>query len=84
MGDQNSRPAWVKDLSLFGVIVTDVLGYSGAGLALGYFAWKKLGFPGWTAGITAMIGLGLAFWKIYRLSQLGNKNGSNSNTDDGK
>jgi F0F1-type ATP synthase assembly protein I len=64
-----AKEPWVKAVGLFGVIVTDIIGYTGAGFAIGYFAWKKAGFPEWFPLIPTMLGFGLAMYKLYRLSQ---------------
>jgi hypothetical protein len=60
---------WVKAIGLFGVIVTDVVGFTGAGFAVGYFCWKKWGFPEWFPVIPAMLGFSAAMVRLYRLSQ---------------
>ncbi|MBC7693013.1 MAG: hypothetical protein H7222_14720 [Methylotenera sp.] len=59
----------MKTLGLFGVIVADFVGYSGAGVAVGYFLWKKLDFPWWILLVTSIGGLYLASYQLYRLSE---------------
>ncbi len=83
MGGSDRRPDWVRQLGMFGVIVTDVVGYTSAGIAVGYLAWNKLGAPWWMIVITSMAGLGLAMYQVYRLTRRemngrnrdGNRNG---------
>jgi hypothetical protein len=55
----------LKDLGLFGMIVADLLGYTGAGIALGWWLWKKVGFPWWVLLLTTGAGLVLAMRKLY-------------------
>jgi hypothetical protein len=63
------KDAWVKGLGLFSVIVGDLLGFTGAGVGIGYWAWKKWGAPWWVLLLTTTAGLGLAMWQMYRVSQ---------------
>lgn len=70
---QSQRPEdhseiW-KNLGLFSVIITELLGYTGAGIALGYWAWAKLGAPAWALPLAGLAGLILAFYQIFRLSR---------------
>lgn len=69
MADQDSRPTWVKNLGLFSVIVADLLGYTGAGIGLGYLAMSKLGWPWWVLLITTSAGLTLAMYRLYQMSK---------------
>lgn len=61
--------AWIRGLGLLSVIVADLLGFTGAGVGLGYLAWKKVDFPWWTLLITSFAGLALAMYRLYSLSQ---------------
>jgi hypothetical protein len=63
------KDAWVKGLGLFSVIVGDLLGFTGAGVGIGYWAWKKWGAPWWVLLLTTTAGLALAMWQMYRVSQ---------------
>lgn len=56
-----------RDFALFGVIVTDLVGFSSAGVVLGYLAWKHWGTPSWTLAVTGMLGLGAAVYRILLL-----------------
>lgn len=60
---------WVRTLGIFSVIVTDLVGYTGAGVALGYFAWKKWGAPWWVVLGASLAGLALAMYRVYQVSQ---------------
>jgi len=69
MNEKNSQNrAWVRLLGLFSVILVDLIGYPGAGFAMGYLLWKKVGFPWWFMVITGMTGLSLAMYRLYRMS----------------
>jgi F0F1-type ATP synthase assembly protein I len=60
---------WMKGLGLFSIIVADVVGYSGAGVAVGYLAMTKLGAPWWVLVLTTLAGLSLGMYRLYQLSQ---------------
>lgn len=64
----DSRPEWVRNLGLFSVIVVDLIGYTGAGIALGYLVWKKWNAPWWVLLLTSLAGLGLAMYRVYQLT----------------
>ena len=59
----------LKKLGLFAIIVADLFGYTSAGVGLGWLAWQKAGLH-WSfllfGGIT---GMGLAFYKIYKIGR---------------
>lgn len=70
MKNERPKPAWVTNLGLFGVIVADVVAYTGAGVFVGWVALEKLGWPWWVMLVTSITGLTLAMVKVYRISQL--------------
>lgn len=57
---------WVESLRLFSAVLADLLGYVGAGVGLGYLAWKKLGAPIWVSVVLALVGLTAAMIQLYR------------------
>lgn len=59
----------LKKLGLFAVIIGDLVGCTGAGVALGYFAWTKLQAPWWVLLLSTSAGLILAFYQLYKISQ---------------
>jgi F0F1-type ATP synthase assembly protein I len=69
MEEKNPKRTWVRTLGLFGVIVSDLLGFTGAGVALGYLAWSKFGFPWWILLVTSLLGLAMAMYRLYKMSQ---------------
>ena len=66
--ESETRAPWVKDLGLLGVIVGDMIGYSGAGVGLGWLAYRKWGAPWWVLLLTSLAGLVLAFYRIYQMT----------------
>jgi hypothetical protein len=66
---KNAEQNGLKKFGLFAVIVGDLMGYTGAGIGLGYLAWNKLGAPWWVLLITTLAGLSLAFYRVYQISQ---------------
>ena len=63
---QPEESPW-KTLGRFGVIISDLVGFTGAGIGIGYLASKKWGAPPWVIMITALGGLVVAFYRIYLL-----------------
>jgi hypothetical protein len=65
------QKSWVKSLSLFSFIIADLLVCSGLGVGAGYWAWKHWGAPFWVIILTSMVGLGVAFYRLYLASIAG-------------
>ena len=66
--DDKSPNPILRDFALFGLIVSDLLGYTGAGIVIGWWLWKKLGFPFWVILLTSGVGLTGAMMRIYQRS----------------
>jgi hypothetical protein len=58
-----------KKLGLFTVIVSELVGFSGAGIGIGYLAWTKLEAPVWVMILSSSAGLGIAFYRVYQISK---------------
>ena len=69
MTQKDSDRAWVRQLGLFGVIVSEVVASVGVGAVLGYLIRKYLHIGTWVIGITVMAGFGLAMIRIYKMTQ---------------
>lgn len=69
MSKADDTKAWVKGLGLLTVIVGDLIGFTGLGVGIGYWAWKKWSAPWWVLLLTTLSGLTLAMWRMYRMSQ---------------
>lgn len=67
--EKNDRDRILRNLGLFSVIISDLIGYTGAGIAIGYFAWSRWGFPWWVLLVTSLAGLTMAFYRLYKFSQ---------------
>ena len=59
----------LKKLGLFAVVVGDLVGLTGAGIAVGYLAWTKLNAPWWVLLLCVTTGLSLAIFQLYKISQ---------------
>ncbi len=59
----------LKKLGLFSVILGELIGFTGAGIGFGYFAWTKWGAPWWVLLISSLAGLAIAFYRIFQISQ---------------
>lgn len=65
----NDRKNWARSLGLLSVITADLLGCTGAGVGIGYWLWKKRGMPWWVLLLFTMLGLVVAFYRLYLISQ---------------
>jgi hypothetical protein len=65
--EKDDASSWMRSLGYFSIIVGDIAGYTGAGVGIGYLAWKKWGAPWWVLLLTSVTGLTLAFYRLYRL-----------------
>jgi F0F1-type ATP synthase assembly protein I len=76
MSDSQDQKNWIRSLALFSFIIGDLLVCTGVGVGLGYWAWKHWNAPIWVIMITSMLGLGVAFYRLYLASQAGDQNGN--------
>ena len=60
---------WVRNLGMFSVIISDLVGYTGIGVGIGYLAWKKWNAPWWVLLLSSLTGLALAMVRVYQVSQ---------------
>jgi F0F1-type ATP synthase assembly protein I len=65
---ESDRASMMRQIGLLGVITAEIVGFTGAGFGLGYLTVSFLGAPKWVIAITTMIGLGGAFWRLYKMS----------------
>ena len=68
----------MRGLGLLTAVVADLAGGTGVGLALGWLAWKKLGWPVWILLITTFAGFGVGMYQVYRLSQKADRDGGDA------
>ena len=59
----------LKKLGLLAVILTDIFGYSLAGIGLGYLAWTKLKLPIWVMILSSVAGLVVGFFRLYEITK---------------
>ncbi len=59
----------LRKLGLLAVILGDILGYSLAGIGLGYLAWTKLKFPAWVMILSSVMGLFFGFYRLYEITK---------------
>lgn len=74
--EKKDRAAWIRNLGLFTVIVSDLIGYTGAGIAIGYIAWDRFHAPWWVLLLTSTAGLVLAMYRMYQFVQKTDSTGS--------
>ncbi len=71
-GLENPTPpdrAWVRQLGLFGAIVSELLAVTLAGAGLGYLARKALGLGSWIYLMTIPAFFVLGMFRIYRMTR---------------
>lgn len=71
MADDSSRNEILRDFGLFAIVAGEILGFTGAGIGLGYLGWTRLGLPWWVLIVTSLAGLALAMWQIARAAARG-------------
>ncbi len=69
LNDAKLRAKWIKSLGYFSIIIGDLVGFCGLGVALGYWLWKKWNAPIWTLPLTSSLGLGIAMYRLYKMMQ---------------
>lgn len=69
MKKNDPQRIWIRSLGLLSVMVVDLVGYTGGGVAIGYLAWTRLHAPWWVLLLTSLSGLWLAMYQLYRLSK---------------
>jgi F0F1-type ATP synthase assembly protein I len=67
--DQSDQARWMRSLGYFSIIVGDLVGFSAAGIGLGYWLVKKWNAPWWVLLLTSMTGLCLSMFRLYRMTQ---------------
>ena len=68
-GNQSESGSQLKKLGLACVIIADWIGFTLAGVGIGYWAWTRWNAPIWVLFLTSLTGLGLAFYRLYKLIQ---------------
>jgi hypothetical protein len=68
-GDKDLRAKWLRSLGYFSIIVGDLVGFSGAGVGLGYWLWKEHQMPWWIVLICSIAGLSISMYRLFRLTQ---------------
>lgn len=66
---ESDRAKQLQGIGLLAVIISDLIGYTGAGVGLGYLAFSKWGAPWWVLLVSSVAGLLLAFFALYKVSQ---------------
>lgn len=65
----SEKAKWAQSLGLFSLIVSELVGFTLGGLALGYGAHSYFGWPVWLAAITGLVGFSLGLYQVVRLSK---------------
>jgi len=66
---ENGDNRWAKSLGLLTVVTGELIGCTGIGAGLGYLLWKKVGLTVWSEIVLTLLGLTLAFYRIYEISK---------------
>lgn len=62
-------PEWLRALGVFGLIIADLVGFSCAGVGLGWTLYRYLGLPRLGIPVLGLLGLVLAFVQIQRVAK---------------
>lgn len=68
-----TKSNWAKNLGLFSVIISELIGFTGVGVAAGYGAQVYGHAPSWILILTATLGFGLGMYRVYVISARANK-----------
>lgn len=63
----NQQPEWMRNLSIFAMITTEIFGFTGGGMLIGYLGMKYLGLSRWIMIITIFTGLAVAMVRIFQV-----------------
>ena len=66
--DDESRRSYARGLALFSSILGDLIGYTGAGVFLGWAAHRLLGISTAWMILSGGIGMAVSFFRIYQRS----------------
>jgi len=55
---------------MFGFVLGQFLGASGAGIGIGWLLWEKAGFPWWTVLLMGAVGLVAASYQVVRYQKV--------------
>jgi F0F1-type ATP synthase assembly protein I len=67
--DKDGDTSQLRKLGLFAVILSELIGYTGAGIGIGYYLWAKWHAPWWVLLLSCLLGLTLAFYQLYQLTK---------------
>jgi len=67
--EAQTKAKWLRGIGLLSIIVGDLVGFTGAGLGLGYLAWTKLHAPWWVLLLGGLTGLTLSMLRLYQLTK---------------
>lgn len=67
--DNDKDRQQLRKLGLLSVIVVDLLGYTGAGIALGWVAYAKWGAPWWCLLLGSSAGLTVSMVRLYQYTK---------------
>ncbi len=62
---EQDRSNWTKSMAIYSAVLADLIGFTGAGIGLGYLGWAKLGFPWWFLLTLTLAGFFLAMYRLY-------------------
>jgi RsiW-degrading membrane proteinase PrsW (M82 family) len=66
---EKDRAQWLRSLGYLSIILGDIVGFTGVGVGIGYYTWKKWNAPWWVLLLTSMGGLTLSFYRLYKMTQ---------------
>ena len=66
---KNNEDQSLRKMGLIWVVISDIVGFTLAGVGLGYLLWGKLHWSVWVMILFPMLGLGLGFYQVYKATQ---------------
>lgn len=63
---KSDEDSLMNQFAMFGIVLGLFVGSSAVSMGLGWFLWKKMGFPWWILLVTASLGIFLASIQVVR------------------
>jgi F0F1-type ATP synthase assembly protein I len=77
-----AKSEWAKNLGLFSLILSELLGFTGLGVLVGYIAQTYAYAPGWLAFAAAVFGFSLGIYRVYIIANRANSSSDFSGDND--
>jgi F0F1-type ATP synthase assembly protein I len=67
--DKNDRAHLLRSLALLSAVLVDTVGFTLAGLGLGYLAWRYWDWPWWFMVLSGILAFVMGIYRLYQFSE---------------